>query len=348
MGEFYFSLPAHGVPATPVAPPPVAVAVHAREPGTVVVTVRNGGAVSLDGARQGHVVPYGSLELRGVSPGRHRVSVVGGEEQVVEVRPGVRAEVELVGEAPAVVSVPSSGSGGRAGIEWVRIPGGSFSMGSNDGDDDEKPVHTVRLSSFEMSRSEVTFGQYQACVDAGSCTAAHVSDGTCYVKQGGSWSEGTLLGSFQGRDQPVVCVDWEQARAFARWAGGRLPSEAEWEYAARGGQRYAYAGSSEVGAVAWYGENSGDRTHDVCGKERNGYGLCDMSGNVWEWLEDAWHGSYSGAPADGSAWTSGEDSNRVFRGGSWFNTAWSVRVAFRLRGGVPGRRNDYRGFRLAR
>ena len=99
--------------------------------------------------------------------------------------------------------------------------------------------------------------------------------------------------------------------------------------------------------MAWHGANSEGGTHEVCGLQRNGYGLCDMSGNVWEWVEDRWHGSYSGAPADGSAWTSGGDFYRVYRGGSWYDSAWYVRVAIRSRG-VPGRRNGNRGFRLAR
>jgi len=198
-----------------------------------------------------------------------------------------------------------------------------------------------------MSKTEVTFGQYQACVDAGACTAPHVSDGTCYVRQGGSWNKGTLPSSFQGSDQPVVCVDWEQASAFASWAGGRLLSESEWEYAARGGQSYTYAGSNTAGEVAWYKDNSGGRTHDVCGKRANGYGLCDMSGNVWEWVEDWHHRSYSGAPSDGSAWTSGGGSYRVHRGGSWYFTATYVRVANRGRT-HPSYRISLIGFRLAR
>jgi len=245
--------------------------------------------------------------------------------------------------------------GGVAGIEWVRIPGGSFEMGSNDGGKDEKPVHTVRVGSFEMSKTEVTFGQYQACVDAGACSAPHVSDGTCSVKKGKSWYTGTLSEGFQGADQPVVCVDWEQARAFARWAGGRLPSEAEWEYAARsGGKSVKYPWGDQSASCSYAvmddgGDGCGrDRTWSVCSKRAGDteQGLCDMAGNVWEWVEDVYHSSYSGAPADGSPWTSG-GSNRVYRGGSWGLTAWYVRVAPRLRDG-PGYRSCNIGFRLAR
>jgi len=295
------------------------------DPGSIVVTVVHGGVVELDGVRQESVKPYGGLELSGVSPGRHVVSV-GGEEQVVQVKPGGRVSVELQGEAP-----------NPAGIEWVSIPGGSFQMGSNDGADDEKPVHTVRVSGFEMSRSEVTVGQYRACVDAGSCSEPDT----------GGYKDACNWGKSGREDHPINCVDWEQASTFARWAGGRLPSESEWEYAVRGGQSYTYAGSSTAGDVAWYKDNSGGRTHEVCGKRQNGYGLCDMSGNVWEWVEDWYHDSYSGAPTDGSSWTSGGGSRRVYRGGSGYASATNVRVANRFRD-PPSNRLCSIGFRLTR
>jgi len=214
----------------------------------------------------------------------------------------------------ALASVCGVTTAGRSGIEWVSIPGGSY----------------------EMSRSEVTVGQYRVCVEAGSCTAPTACD----------WGEPNW-GESGRDDHPVNCVSWADAQAFARWAGGRLPSESEWEYAARGGQSYTYAGSNTIGDVAWYKDNSGGRTHEVCGKNRNGYGLCDMSGNVWEWVEDWHHGSYTGAPTDGTAWLSPTGSYRVIRGGSWNNSATYVRVAFRGRY-TPSRRSSHLGFRLAR
>ncbi len=223
-------------------------------------------------------------------------------------------DIPEVTEALRYLGVPK-------GIDWVRIPGGSFQMGSNDGDLGEKPVHAVHVGSFEMSRSEVTVAQYRACVDAGECT----EPGT------GGYMDACNWGKSGRDDHPINCVDWHQASAFARWAGGRLPSEAEWEYAARGGESYIYAGSNTAGDVAWYEGNSGDRTHEVCGKRHNGYGLCDMSGNVWEWVEDWYHDSYAGAPSDGSAWTTGGGSYRVYRGGTWTYSAARVRVADRDR-----------------
>ena len=248
------------------------------------------------------------------------------------------------GEKPAeVVPSPSAGLSTTAAppsaasdLDWVSIPGGSFQMGSSDGNSDEKPVRTVRVSSFEMMRSEVTVAQYRVCVEDGPCTAPTTCD----------WGEPNW-GQAARDDHPVNCVSWDDAQVFARWAGGRLPTEAEWEYAARGGQSYTYAGSNTVGDVAWYDDNSGSKTHAVCGKQRNGYGLCDMSGNVWEWVEDWYHDSYTGAPTDGSAWLSPAGSYRVYRGGSWLFDARYARVAYRFNND-PGDRYDNLGLRLVR
>ena len=173
----------------------------------------------------------------------------------------------------------AAGAAGKAGIEWVSIPGGSFQMGSSSGGSDEQPVHTVRVSSFALMKTEVTFGQYRQCVSAGACTPAHTSDGSCYVYDGDTWGKGTLPSSFQGDEQPVVCVDWEQAQAFAAWAGGRLPTEAEWEYAARsGGKSWTYPWGEETASCSRAvmddgGNGCGEvRTWPVCSKQR-GAGL---------------------------------------------------------------------------
>jgi len=244
-------------------------------------------------------------------------------------------------------------------IEWVRIEGGSFNMGSDDDDswDGEQPVHRVTVPTFEMSKTAVTFKQYQACVSAGDCTAAHVDDGMCRVLTGSGVEPGTLPSSFQGDDQPVVCVDWDQAQAFARWVGGRLPSEAEWEYAARsGGRDWKYPWGNEEAtcerAVMCDGSGPGcgrNSTWPVCSKPNGNttHGLCDMAGNVWEWVQDWYHNSYDGAPTDGSAWESPPDSYRVGRGGYWLLNAWCVRAANRDFID-PLSRNNHLGFRVAR
>ncbi len=314
--------------------------------GRLVVSSSYGGGSKCEGNLKidGQIV--GRTPWQGdVSAGSHTVEVQcpkGKASQQVTVAHNGRSDVNIRIET--------------ADISWVRIPGGSFNMGSNDGDDDEKPVHRVTVSTFEMSKTEVTFKQYRACVSAGGCTPAHVDDGTCWLWNGSKWEQGRLPSSFQGDEQPVVCVDWEQAQAYARWADARLPTEAEWEYAARsGGQNWKYPWGNENAtcdrAVMHESDNGCGRrsTWPVCSKPRGNtvQGLCDMAGNVWEWVQDWYHDSYNGAPTDGSAWEKPTGSNRVLRGGSWYYSARDVRAAFRSIVD-PRIRNDNVGFRLAR
>lgn len=234
-------------------------------------------------------------------------------------------------EQAAAVGV-SATSVGKAGIQWVRIPGGTFTMGSSDYSDAQP--HQVTVKSFQMAKTLVTNKQYKACVAAGACTAP--SDPSDYPG---------------GNDNPVVNVDWNQAKAFSTWVGGRLPSEAEWEYAARSaGKDWSYPWGDETATcdnsvIRGCGYNA---TAPVCSKPSGNtkQGLCDMAGNAWEWVEDWYHGSYNGAPTDGSAW---EDagSYRVDRGGSCYGDAANARSADR---GIynPGNRYFDLGFRPAR
>jgi sulfatase modifying factor 1 len=250
----------------------------------------------------------------------------------------------------------------RIGIEMISIKGGSFMMGSEDGEIDEKPVHSVVVKDFYMSKTEVTVGQYRKCVDAGECSEPRDKNDNKYCNWGYSDRE----------DHPINCVDWKQARTFAKWVGGDLPSEAQWEYASRsGGQDIKYPwGNAEAtcehAVMADGGDGCGrDRTWEVCSKTRGNtaQGLCDMGGNVCEWVLDENHDSYSGAPSDNIGWCSDRvcDSNtsahRVSRGGSWYSDASVLRSASRsdnwdlrsaLRGlSSPSLRNDRVGFRVS-
>jgi formylglycine-generating enzyme required for sulfatase activity len=209
-------------------------------------------------------------------------------------------------------------------------------MGSTSFDSDERPVHSVTLDAFEMSATEVTVAQYRLCVDAGEC---NVPDSCDHGEPNFTMSDREY--------HPINCVSWSDASTFAAWAGGRLPTEAEWEYAARGGQSFTFAGSNTATDVGWISSNSGSRTHEVSGLSANGYGLYDMTGNVWEWVSD-WYASdyYSSSPSSNPENTSNA-SIRGVRSGSWNNGASFTRVAFRY-GLTPSNRDYTIGFRLAR
>jgi formylglycine-generating enzyme required for sulfatase activity len=221
----------------------------------------------------------------------------------------------------------------RNNMVWVE--GGSFIMGSNEGQDWEKPVYRVTLDGFYMGKYSVTFEEYDRYCEA---TGAKKPDDE-------GWGRGK---------RPVINVSWNDAQAYCTWlskkAGRiyRLPTEVEWENAARGRlhkEGYKYSGSDNIDEVAWYDGNSGNKTHPVGQKKPNALDIYDMSGNVFEWCEDDWHVSYQGAPSDGSAWVDRpRGSGRVFRGGGW---GWSVicRVAYRYFS-RPADRSDALGFRV--
>ena len=217
--------------------------------------------------------------------------------------------------------------------ELVVIPAGTFRMGSPASEagryDREGPRHEVTLRSrFALGRYEVTRGEYAAFVSATgwrSSRGCYMWDGSWNLDDEASWR---APGFAQGDGHPVVCVSWTDAQAYVRWLseetgkGYRLPSEAEWEYAARGGtttSRYWGDGSSAQCAHANGADASAKRVHSgwpvascddgvvhtasVGSYDANAFGLFDVLGNVWEWTEDCWHGTYAGAPGDGAAWT---------------------------------------------
>ena len=234
---------------------------------------------------------------------------------------------------------------GGQGPEMVVLPAGSFWMGdlSGDGGSDEGPVRTVTIGRrLAMGRYEVTFAEYDRFADADSRSRP--------ADQG--WGRGS---------RPVINVSQEDAQAYAAWLSTqtgqryRLPSEAEWEYAARAGTRTRYSwGDSISCSQARYGRrpsgecsNSLDGTVPVGSFAANAFGLFDMHGNVWEWVEDCLHYNYEGAPTDGGAWTTGcDDGYAVVRGGSWADDPRGLRSAFRFAGLTPSYRSFFLGFRL--
>ena len=242
-------------------------------------------------------------------------------------------------------------------FDMVKVEGGTFTMGATseqigDADSDESPVHQVTLSDYYIGKYEVTQGLWEAvmrysgtCAD-GSSMSAYSSD----VWLGSDPTSGCGLGS----DYPAYYVSWEDiVNVFIprlnKITGKtfRLPTEAEWEFAARGGNNSRgckYSGGNTIGDVAWYSGNASSTTHPVGTKSPNELGLYDMSGNVWEWCSD-WYGSYpSSSQTNPTGPSSG--SSRVSRGGSWSSTARDCRVSFRFYSN-PEFRYYYLGFRLA-
>ena len=231
----------------------------------------------------------------------------------------------------------------------VLIPAGSFEMGSNDAaaNDDEQPVHTVRLDAFYMDKHEVTNAQFKAFVDANPRWQKTRNDKPGYL---GDW-DGTDYPSGKA-PHPVVDVSWYAAVAYAEWAGKRLPTEAEWEYAARGGlagKKYPWGDDEPTSADANYDENVGDTT-PIGLYPANGYGLYGMAGNVSEWCLDTYYADFYAESDD--RWNPiavGIDDGFmiVFRGGSWFSGARHLRVADRD-GVAPTLTIDIIGFRCVR
>ena len=262
--------------------------------------------------------------------------------------------------------------------QMVVVPAGSYQMGSpsyEEGrDDDEGPVHRVTIGQpFAVGVYEVTRGEYGRFVGA----TGHAGGKSCHVWEGGSWEEQSGLnwrdpGFRQSEREPVVCMNWRDARAYVEWLSRetgqsyRLLSEGEWEYVARAGTTTArYWGESEAGQCRY--ANGGDqtaqqhnsgwtvaacddghyRTAPVGSFRPNAFGLYDVMGNVWEWTQDCWNASYAGAPSDGRAWERGECGRRVLRGGSSFYVPGNLRSASRL-WSTAGLRGSDLGFRIAR
>jgi formylglycine-generating enzyme required for sulfatase activity len=243
---------------------------------------------------------------------------------------------------PVIATISAEPAAPRAGQvfkdcadcpEMVMVPAGSFLMGSTERVG-EQPRHNVLVQGFLLSKTEVTQRQWQAVM----------GKNPSYYKN-------------CGEDCPVDNVSWDDSQLFARTLSQktgktyRLPSEAEWEYAARAGTLTRWGFGNDAVALihhAWFDVNSSNQTHVVGEKISNAFGLYDMHGNVWEWVQDTWHDNYQGAPVDGTAWINGGDqSRRVRRGGAWSIGSASLRSANRFHG-VVDNRGGSTGLRIAR
>ena len=271
----------------------------------------------------------------------------------------------------------------EGGPEMVVVPAGTFTMGSLAGEegrsDDEGPQHEVTIGKpFAVGRLELTRGQFAAFVKA----TGHKTSDSCYVYDGKDWKDTAGKswrdpGYQQTDEHPVVCVTWDDAKAYVAWLAKetgqtyRLLSEAEWEYAARGqtqpGSYPRFSFGNDVKDLCDYANGADKSTsfdwkNTACDDgigaatapagryKANAFGLYDMHGNVWEWVEDCYQDSYTGAPKDGAAWTAGDCSRRVVRGGSWSFFPQNLRAALRngnstgspaQRSGFPAREDAY-------
>ena len=230
--------------------------------------------------------------------------------------------------------------------EMVVVPSGSFTMGSPNNESDryyaEGPRHRVHIDyRFAVGVYEVTFAEWDACVADGGCGR--------YVPDDGGWGRG---------NRPVVNVRWRDAQSYVRWLSHKtghrygLLSESEWEYVARADTDTRYSWGNDIGRNRANCDGCGSRwdneqTALVGSFSANAWGVYDMHGNVWEWVEDCSNNSYVGAPTDGSAWESGSCGKRMLRGGSWGSRPWNLRSSIRFWYSIVVR-NYYVGFRVTR
>lgn len=311
--------------------------------GSVAVEVRTAGTLYVDGIRQVRIPAGGTARIADLKAGSHNLEMRYENGQREEQSVAVEKD-QSIPVAFSYVERPPVSEG------FVLVEAGTFQMGSANGDDDEKPVHQVTIIRFfYMSRYEVTQRQWQEVM-------------------------GTNPSRFKGDNLPVENVSWYDAVEYCNRlsrkdgltpcysrsgdnvacdfsaSGYRLPTEAEWEYAARGGNKsrgYIFSGSNSVGDGGWYGDNSGDKTHPVGQKRPDELGLYDMSGNVWEWCWD-WYGKdYYGSSQSTDPRGPSGGSYRVDRGGSWDDFAQGLRAANRY-SYTPSSSFNYLGFRPVR
>ena len=295
----------------------------------------------------GNLVKYRGRWMEPDEVAKHKKEIAEANEKEKE-KEKAKAKAKRIAELKAIKAAKEKAAAKAAATarryvgKMVNIPSGNFRMGSSL-KSTEKPVHTVYISTIKMMSKEVTFNQYDAYARA---------VGKAKPKDNG-WGRG---------NRPVIHVSWKDAKGFARWVSNktgmhfRLPTESEWEYAARAGSKSKFswgnsiscsnARYSDKGAGCYYKIGSTLRgTAEVGSYSSNNFGLYDMHGNVWEWTQDCYNENYKGAPGNGRAWLTGKCSKRVLRGGGWTTNSKGTRITKRRAETSSNKKYKF-GFRL--
>jgi formylglycine-generating enzyme required for sulfatase activity len=328
--------------------------------GSLQVRTENAGTIYLDKILLGEIRRGGAQRIPDLDVGYYDVEIrypTGQREtKAVRIEEGKEIVVSFTEGTPPIttttttITTPTTTTVPASRIEMVYVQGGSFTMGSNSGDPDEKPTHRVTISSFMIGKYEITQDQYRAAMGTNPSYFASGSDAGKRPVEQVSWYNAVTccnrLSEMEGLEK-VYVISGSYVNVDFKKNGYRLPTEAEWEYAARGGtqsRNYTYSGSHDINLAGWYSGNSVSATHGVGAKAPNELGIYDMSGNVWEWCWD-WYGAYkSDAQTDPLGASSG--GYRVSRGGSWYGSADYLRSAFRSHYSPASR--YFIGFRVAR
>jgi formylglycine-generating enzyme required for sulfatase activity len=209
--------------------------------------------------------------------------------------------------------------------ESVPIPGGTFSMGSETGKEDERPVHAVTIDAYKIDRRLVSNRDYNECVAAGRCTPPNYENGQCFLWTNQGLSRITPPAELLGPNNPVVCVSWRQANEYCRFRGGRLPTEAEWEFAATNGGKTNFSWGNErpTPERARFRSRSSVSVYTYQGV--GDFGLVDMNGNVWEWISDRYEQSYYSYSPQRNPRGAAVGRFNVIRGGGWYSDERALR-----------------------
>jgi len=338
--------------------------------GSISLDTEIAGTLYLDGKEVGKIKENSTNKLNEITVGSHALKIIGTQiwAEIVNVTENKTTYVKATNTfSPTQTFASYTETTAGLNLEMIAVKGGKFTMGSNDGESDEKPTHDVTLSDFYIGKYEVTVSEFEKFISETKYQTDADKSGDSRVYENGSWTDKKgvnwkcdVAGNLRPQNDykhPVIHVSWNDANEYCNWLSKKtnkkysLPSEAQWEYAAGGGtnNRTKWAGTnneSDLGTYAWFTSNSGSTTHEVgTTPKANSLGIYDMSGNVWEWCMDWYDSGYYKNSTAKDPVNLTKASRRVYRGGSWYFSSSICRVAFRFYN-YPTGRSDFLGFRL--